>query len=262
VALLGPSPTLAALVLGVFVAMGLGAAHAISPGHGKTLVAAYVIGSRANLGHALWLGITVAVTHTAGVLILGVVTFAFTELLVPERVVGWLSVAAGLMIIALGATLIWRAWAITHAFTGTAQHHGHTHTHDGGHEDVHDHHEHVEGPHSPGSPALRRRDVALLGIIGGLIPSTSALLLLLSSVSLGHVGFGIVLIVAFGLGMALILAGISGGIVLLRHSRLLAWERWRDPRMASLGRMLPLVSGVLVIGFGILLTLQAVSAVR
>lgn len=262
VALLGPSPTLAAMFVGVFLAIALGAAHAISPGHGKTLVAAYVIGSRANIGQALWLGLTVAVTHTAGVLILGVVTYLAAELVFPERVVGWLSVAAGLTIIALGALLIRRAWMMR-ASLGTSQHHGHTHGNDSDHDALHDHPDHAKSHDNVGSAvALRRRDVALLGIIGGLIPSTSALLLLLSSVSLGQVAFGIVLIVAFGVGMALVLTSISGGIVLLRHSRLLAWERWSDPRLATIGRLVPLISGVIVIAFGIVLTTQAANTIR
>ena len=103
VALVGPELTLGAMVVGVVVAIVLGAAHAISPGHGKTLVAAYIIGTRANIGQALWLGLTVAITHTAGVLALGVATYAATEWLVPARVVGWLSVTTGVLILVMGS---------------------------------------------------------------------------------------------------------------------------------------------------------------
>jgi len=257
--LVGSTPTLAGMALGVLVALALGAAHAISPGHGKALVAAYVLGSRASIGHAMWLGMTVAVTHTAGVLVLGVLTYLATELLVPGRVVGWLSVASGLMVLALGAILFWRAWKVRGLPT-SAEHHVHPHV--GAHRPVDEHSDHaVTHDHVSALLPLRRRDVALLGIVGGLIPSTSALLLLLSSVSLGQVGFGIILIFAFGVGMALVLTGISVGIVLVRRSRLMAWQ-WRDPRLARIGQAAPLLSGVFVIAFGMVVTIQAAQSIR
>ncbi len=109
---------------------------------------------------------------------------------------------------------------------------------------------------------LRRRDVAALGVVGGLIPSGSALLLLLSSVALGQTALGVVLILAFGMGMALVLAGISTGIVLMRRSPLMGWERWRDPRLGRLARLIPLGSGVAVLVFGSFLTVEALLTLR
>jgi ABC-type nickel/cobalt efflux system permease component RcnA len=111
-------------------------------------------------------------------------------------------------------------------------------------------------------PALQKRDVAALGIVGGLIPSGSALLLLLSSVALGQVALGVVLILAFGLGMALVLAGISIGVVLMRRSPIMGWERWTDPRLRRIAAALPLLSGAIVSVFGLLLTVEALRALR
>lgn len=285
VALVGPNVSLLATLAAVVIAMGLGAFHALSPGHGKTLVAAYLIGTRANLRQGLGLGLTVAVTHTAGVLVLGVATYFATEWVVPDRVVSWLSVSTGALVIILGAILVWRSWRTRLAAGAHGHSHdlgprsGHNHDHGGGHT-------HDRGPSSsrgrrrrtragqnaapasavvsptPVSPALRHRDVAALGIVGGLIPSGSALLLLLSSIALGQTALGVVLILAFGVGMALILAGISTGVVLMRRSPVMGWERWRSPRLARFTGLVPVFSGVVVIAFGALLTYDSLQAFR
>ena len=259
VALVGRDASVAALGIGTLVAAGLGALHALSPGHGKTLVAAYLIGTRANVRQGLWLGLTVAVTHTAGVFVLGVLTYVAARSIVPDQVVRWLSVISGGLIVLLGGALVWRAWrARTVAATPAKQHshgpHGehvsHSHPH-GGVEKGHAHAVDI---------TLRRRDVAAIGVVGGLIPSGSALLLLLSSVALEQVAFGIILIVAFGVGMAVVLAGISIGIVLMRRSPVMGWEGWADPRLTRVARAIPVISGLVVMVFGLLLTFQAVQS--
>ncbi len=253
--------TLAGLVL----ASALGAIHALTPGHGKTLVAAYLVGTRANVSQGLWLGGTVAVTHTAGIFVLGLATLAFTQLVVPERVVGWLSVATGVLIVALGAVFVWRSQqlqatlepvpviasgASKRAKRAQSNPHrhgpaGHTHTHD-----------------AELTPELKRRDVAVLGVVGGLVPSGSALILLLSAVALNEIAYGLLLIVAFGVGMAAVLAGVSTGIVFLRKSAVMGWERWRDPRLRRIAVWLPTVSGLLVVSLGLFLTLDALRNLR
>ena len=136
---LGPRPTdplvalleqpldSAASMGGLLLALSLGALHAVTPGHGKTLVAAYLLGSRARMIHGVWLGTTVAVTHTAGVFVLGVAILAFTELVIPERVVGWLSVITGLLITGLGLVLVWRSRSLAQRAAG-AKTHEHSHT--------------------------------------------------------------------------------------------------------------------------------------
>ncbi len=259
VALLGQRLDLPAMLAGLFLATLLGAFHAVTPGHGKTLVAAYLVGTRANLGHGLWLGATVALTHTAGIFILGLATLAFTEWVIPERVVGWLAVATGLLIVGLGSIFVWRARSLRTALvparavgkaspkaTGRAHRHDHGQTHGSAGTQQHD-----------STPELRRRDVAVLGIVGGLVPSGSALILLLSSIALKEVVYGLLLIVAFGFGMAVVLVGVSTGIVLLRRTPVMGWERWRDPRLRPLAMWLPTMSGLFVVGLGLFLTLEA-----
>jgi ABC-type nickel/cobalt efflux system permease component RcnA len=285
VALVGPEVTPAAMLLGVMVALGLGALHAVSPGHGKTLIAAYLIGTRANVRQGLWLGVTVAVTHTAGVFLLGVATYFATEWVIPDRIVSWLAVATGGLITVLGTMLLWRAWRIwrsrssadphEHGISGSHSHGaagGHSHSGDGRGADRKRRQRKDPACSQPTPkaalvpdalvPALQKRDVAALGIVGGLIPSGSALLLLLSSVALGQVALGVVLILAFGLGMALVLAGISVGVVLMRRSPIMGWERWTDPRLRRIAAALPLLSGAIVSVFGLLLTVEALRALR
>jgi ABC-type nickel/cobalt efflux system permease component RcnA len=197
-----------------------------------------------------------------------------TEWIIPDRIVSWLSVATGLLILGLGAILVWRAWATRRVISGHEHgaHGGHEHGHDQGAQGGHEHgrdqraadgHEHPHAGHAHlALPTLRHRDVAALGIVGGLVPSGSALLLLLSSIALGQVALGVVLIVAFGAGMAIVLAGISMGVVLLRRSSFERRGRWRDPRLARLASAVPVVSGLVVIAFGLVVTVQALASLR
>ena len=296
VALIGPELTPLAIVLAIFVALGLGALHAISPGHGKTLIAAYLIGTRSNVAQALWLGLTVAITHTTGVFLLGVATYLATEWVVPDRIVSWLTVATGALVLLFGISLVWRTWNAQKAVGATRG--GHEHPQAPGMEHSHEGastHSHAPATASGGScshsqrrdkrrrrretapetiathespnpmPAtltLRRREVAALGVVGGLIPSGSALLLLLSSVALGQVALGVILIVAFGVGMALVLAGIATGVVLMHRSSIGRWERLRDSRVQRVIAAAPLLSGALVSIFGLLLTVEAIRTLR
>ena len=270
VALLGNRLDLLSSFVGLLLATFLGAVHALTPGHGKTLVAAYLVGSRADIRHGFFLGGTVAVTHTAGIFVLGLATLAFTELIVPEQIVSWLAVATGVLIVVLGAIFVWRAQqlrvdmeAITTATAGsTRKDRSKRHSHGPGGAHSHDHdHDHDDDAHSV-TPQLQRRDVAILGIVGGLVPSGSALILLLSSIALGEVAYGLLLIVAFGLGMAAVLIGITVGIVLLRRTPVMSWERWRSPRLRTVAVWLPTVSGLIVVALGLFLTLEALSNLR
>ncbi len=242
--------TAGAALVAVLVALGLGAVHAASPGHGKTLVAAYVVGTSASIPQALWLGLTVAVTHTAGVLLLAIGTWFAAEWFAPDLLVRWLGVATGVLILGMGAVLVWRGW-----LTRT-----HARVHDGDDPHTHDHGHPHPHPHAHGGSGrldLRTRDVAALGIVGGLVPSGSALILLLSSITLGQLALGVVLIVAFGVGMALVLVGIAAGVVLVRRTSFARGPRWRDPRMARLAGALPVLAGLGVVALGAILTWDA-----
>jgi ABC-type nickel/cobalt efflux system permease component RcnA len=239
------SPALVALAL--LLAAGLGAAHAISPGHGKTLVAAYLVGSRGTIRQAAALGLAVAATHTAGVLVLGVLVLLGGELFLPERIIGWLTVVSGAMMAALGAALIWRA---TQRRRGSS--HSHPHPHEHPHTHPHPHRQPIE-------PALTVRGAALLGMAGGMVPSASALIVLLAAVTTGRLVFGLALIGAFGAGMALVLGGIAV-VTTVAHGWLSRRLGSARPRLLTwLGGLVPVGSGMVVAGVGVVLTLTAVS---
>jgi nickel/cobalt exporter len=258
--LVGGELSPAIVVLAFLLAAGLGAAHALSPGHGKTLVAAYLVGSRGTVRQATALGLTVAATHTAGVLVLGGLVLVAGELFLPETVIGWLTITSGGLMAVLGAVLLWKAVARR---AGGADHdHGHDHEHDHGHDhggaDASGGHSHQHRPHGAAAgPTLTVRSVALRGMAGGMVPSASALIVLLAAVTTGRLVFGLALIVAFGTGMAVVLGGLAvittvarewlGHRAGLRHS---------GPVRTALG-LLPIGSGMLVLGIGLAIALGA-----
>ena len=174
-------------LIGIAVAFGLGAMHAMSPGHGKTIVAAYLVGSRGTFKHAMFLGAMVTFTHTASVFLLGFVTLFLSKYVLPEKLFPILGAISGLSIVWVGTMLFFRRLrARGHASRSltciTIDHdhaHGHVHDHGDGHS-----HSHVpEGEITMGS-------LIALGASGGLVPCPSALVVLLSAISLGRVGLG------------------------------------------------------------------------
>jgi len=168
-------------------------------------------------------------------------TLVASEYFVPERVIGWLAVVAGATIVLLGAGLL----AQQLSRRGSNHDHAHGHGHDHGHD------------HPSPSMALTPRRLVGLGLVGGLVPSASALLVLLLAITLDRVAFGLALIVAFGAGMAIVLAAISASIVVLRD-RASGWMA--APWLARIGRRLPALSAVAVLVLGIVVTVQAVAA--
>jgi nickel/cobalt exporter len=252
--LVGGELSPALVLLAFLLAAGLGAAHALSPGHGKTLVAAYLVGSRGTVRQAMTLGLTVAVTHTAGVLVLGALVLVAGELFLPEIVIGWLTIVSGGLIAVLGAALLWKA-AVARLAGDRGRDHDHLHDHGHSHGRGHSH-QHGPAASGPG-PALTVRSVALLGMAGGLVPSASALIVLLAAVTTGRLVFGLALIAAFGVGMAAVLGGLAVVTALARD--------WLGDRAAvrhsgavrsALG-LLPIGSGMLVLGIGLAIALGA-----
>jgi nickel/cobalt transporter (NicO) family protein len=265
-----------ALLLGsLLVAVGLGAAHALSPGHGKTIMAAYLVGTRGTTRQALALGLAVTVSHTLGVLALAAITLAAANVLPPERLYPILGVASGALVIAIGASLLLRRARDLRAHAGGGADHGddhdhghaHGHEHDRGHDHPHgdaDPHGHAH-PHPGGAggadaavAGVSWRSLFALGLSGGLVPSASALILLLGSIATGRVGYGLVLVVAFGVGMALVLSGV--GLALVHASRLAT----RLPAARALGQRWTIVQVAvagLVVVLGIVLTSQALTQV-
>jgi nickel/cobalt exporter len=228
------------LLLLLVAAFGWGALHALSPGHGKSMVAAYLVGTRGSVRDAIALGATVTVTHTAGVVALGVVALALSAFILPEDLYPWLNLTAGLMVVAVGAQVLRRRLR-----TARAADHGHTHAHD------HDHHHHGPGGHDHAATASRGSILAL-GASAGLIPCPTALVVLLGAISQHRLGLGLVLIVAFSAGLAATLTGI--GIAVVHASRALA-------RLSVPGRFAgsaSAVSAALIVVIGAVLTAQAI----
>jgi nickel/cobalt transporter (NicO) family protein len=244
-ALIGGDLTPLAMAGALLLALALGAAHAISPGHGKTLVAAYLIGSRGSMRHAATLGFTVAATHTAGVFVLGAATLLIGQFLVPERVIEWLSIGSGTVVVVLGAGLVVRA--LRSGRPSPEHAHGHPHSH----EHSHPH------PHGHASGELRRRNVVALGLAGGMVPSASALIVLLVAITTGRLLFGMVLIVAFGAGMAIVLGGLAVVTTVVRASVRTPSAISSHPLARSFVRRIPLVSGLAVTIAGLAVTIGA-----
>jgi ABC-type nickel/cobalt efflux system permease component RcnA len=214
---------LSALVILASLAAALfwGAAHALSPGHGKTIVAAYLVGKRGSAKDAAALGAIVTVTHTIGVFALGLVTLGLSQWIVPDRLYPWINLTAGLMVVGIGIGVL----------RSRARHHHHDHHHE-------HHHEH--------------RSLLAVGVSGGLLPCPSALVVLLAAISLHRVGYGLLLIVAFSLGLALSITGL--GLVAVTARRVFARRSFEGAVL----RALPVVSAMVIIVAGVAMTVRAV----
>jgi nickel/cobalt transporter (NicO) family protein len=245
------------LSLGIVLASFLiaafwGAAHALTPGHGKALVAGYLIGTRGRPRDAVLLGATVTATHTAGVFALGLVTLALSQFIVPETLYPWLTLVSGVLVVAVGASVF------RHRLRGARHphhhhhhhHHENDHDHDQHHHHHHEHHHHGEA-HRPDS-ALTRRGILGVGVAAGLLPCPSALVVLLSAIALHRVGFGLALIVAFSLGLAATITGIGLVAVLARRAF------GRLSLDGPVVRALPAVSALVILGVGVALTARAI----
>jgi nickel/cobalt exporter len=223
-----------------------GAAHALSPGHGKTIVTAYLVGQRGTPWHAALLGLIVTVTHTVGVFALGLVTLALSQLVVPEHLYPWLNLASGILVVSIGASVLTARWrhARAHAHGREHDHHHHHHHHHHGHD-----HAPAEGP--------GLRSLLAVGVSGGLLPCPSALVVLLGAISLHRVGFGLLLIVAFSVGLAASITGI--GLVAVLAKRVFA--RAGSGLDGRLLRLLPAASAAVIVAAGVLMTVHALPKV-
>jgi ABC-type nickel/cobalt efflux system permease component RcnA len=260
--------TLPVILLSLVLALGFGAIHALEPGHGKTFVAAYFVGVKGTVHQALGLGLIVATTHTIGVLAIGLVTLVGSQYILPEKLYPYLSLASGLMILALGVRLIaaraggLRAWRRLASVVRRGP--------DRDHEHVHDHdHPHSHEP-APGAPPWK--SLLALGLADGLTPSPSALIVLLAAVSLDRIGLGLLLIVAFSVGLATVLTLVSLALIYVR--RFLQWLgerkgiRGSSPQggwitgagSAALLHLAPLGGAVALIAVGAVLTARALAA--
>jgi nickel/cobalt transporter (NicO) family protein len=226
---LGAGVVLVSLLIAAF----WGAAHALTPGHGKALVAGYLVGSRGQPRHAVLLGALVTVTHTAGVFALGFVTLLLSRFIVPERLYPWLTLTSGLLVVGVAVSVFWSRWRHRRAH---ALGHGHHH-----------HHRHAE--------AHDLRGLLGIGVAAGLLPCPSALVVLLSAIALHRVGFGLTLIVAFSVGLAATITSI--GLLAVLARRAFGRVSFDGP----LVRALPAVSALVILAVGIGITVNALPEV-
>jgi nickel/cobalt transporter (NicO) family protein len=215
------------IVASIGAALFWGMAHALSPGHGKTIVTAYLVGQRGTPRHAALLGLIVTATHTLGVFALGAVTLLLSQFIVPDRLYPWLNLVSGLLVVGIGATVL-RARV-------RRRRHQHQHHHD--------------------QQELSLRSLVAVGISGGLLPCPSALVVLLAAISLHRVAFGLLLVVAFSAGLAVTITGIGLVAVLARSAfRRVSFER----RIVGL---LPTASALVILVAGILMTVHALPGI-
>jgi nickel/cobalt exporter len=225
--------TVGFVLLSLVLALFWGAAHALEPGHGKAIVAGYLVGARGRPRDAVLLGLIVTVSHTLGVFALGLVTLALSEFIVPDQLYPWLNLVAGLLVVGVGvAVLRSRLHDWLHAQLGG---HGHPHDHEHGHS-----HEPRVG-----------RGLLGVGVSGGIIPCPTALVVLLAAISLQRIGYGLVLILAFSVGLAATVTAI--GFVAVTARRAFA----RTGLDGRLVRALPAISAVVVVALGLVMTARA-----
>jgi ABC-type nickel/cobalt efflux system permease component RcnA len=239
------------LIVMLLAALGWGALHALSPGHGKAMVAAYLIGTRGTSRDAVLLGMTVTVTHTIGVFALGLVTLALSQYILPEQLYPWLTLVSGLMVVAVGGAVL-----RSRLRRRSGEAHGHAHDHGDAHGHAHEH-RHEHGPAHSHVPDRRLGTAGLLsmGAAAGLLPCPSALVVLLAAISQHEVALGMLLILAFSLGLAGTLTALGIAVV---HARRFLPRRVVTSRVAAL---LPALSAVLVIAIGLVLAARAVPGV-
>ena len=282
------------VLLAIGISLIWGAMHALTPGHGKTIVGAYLVGSRGTFKHAVYLGLTTTITHTLGVFALGLITLFAAQYILPERLYPWMTLFSGLFVVGIGINLLlsrFRSSGLTaqvsktkariagarpaqalvfqhhHAEGATHQHqyalnssriHAHDHGHSHPHSQAGHHHDHDRANHShmpPGADGATRpltwRSLLALGVSGGLIPCPSALIVLLGAIALNRIGFGLILVLAFSLGLAVTLTAI--GMMFIYAGRL--FERF--PTRGGTMRLLPVISALFVSLIGAAIVFRA-----
>jgi len=290
---------LSTLLFAIGVSFIWGAMHAMTPGHGKTIVGAYLVGSRGTMKHAVYLGLTTTITHTLGVFALGLITLFAAKYIVPEKLFPWMTLLSGLFVVGIGVNLAWSRFSsselgdwlqglktslpgsrqtyvpalqnisavnaghehkyVLHAQHGQFHAHDHDHVH---HHEVHDHnhdhhgHDHNHADHSHMPPeAITWRSLLALGISGGIIPCPSALVVLLGAIALNKIGFGLVLVLAFSLGLAGALTAI--GMTFIYAGRLFN----RFPSQGRIIQILPVLSALFVSAIGVAISLKALTEI-
>lgn len=289
--------TLPTILLALGISFVWGAMHAMSPGHGKTIVGAYLVGSRGTIKHAMYLGLTTTITHTLGVFALGLITLFASQYIVPETLYPWMSLLSGLFVVGIGLNLFVqrfkssdvRGWlgklkpglpvlqpayssalqstkakqpAQKHRFvlSATQKHsHDHVHPHEHDHHTAHHNHRHGDHDHNHSDHShtppqeITWRSLLALGISGGLIPCPSALVVMLGAIALNRIGFGLILVLIFSLGLAGALTAI--GMIFIYAGRF--FERF--PSQGKVLQLLPVVSALVVSAIGVAISIKALA---
>ncbi len=245
------------LLSAALIAASLGALHALEPGHGKTVVAAYLVGSRGTARHAVLLGIVVTAAHTAGVYLLGAATLYASRYIVPEQLYPWLGTISGLSVVGLGVFIFLRHW------TGETGEHSHAPG------ELHSHWFLSVLKQATFKPAaqparvktihrqMSLRELCILGVTGGIVPCPAALVVLLSAFSLHRIGFGLFLITAFSFGLAAVLVAV--GLMMVYGKRMLSA---RLPAGNAALRYLPLLSSTFMMFLGVGITTSAIASTQ
>jgi ABC-type nickel/cobalt efflux system permease component RcnA len=274
--------TLPTLLLALAVAVVWGAMHALTPGHGKTIVGAYLVGTRGTWKHALYLGLTTTITHTLGVFALGLITLFAAQYIVPETLYPWMSLLSGLFVVGIGLNLVlsrWKSSGIKFAIFNRAEHplepvfeHSHTQSSDRSHKYVlaasqgsahvhthshgHAHYDHTHEGHSHMPPEeITWRSLLALGISGGLVPCPSALVVLLGAIALNKIGFGLILVFAFSVGLAGALT--ATGLLFIYAGKLFS----RFPSQGRIIGLVPVLSALFVTAIGAAIIWKALAEV-
>ncbi|HEY8292396.1 MAG TPA: hypothetical protein VIG44_07905, partial [Thermomicrobiales bacterium] len=261
-----PATDLSFTLTGLGIAMLLGALHALTPGHGKTLVAAYMIGSRGRIRDAVTLGGVVTLTHTGSVIAVGLVTLVFSRAVAPDRFLPWIEVLGSLAIVGLGlalmpgrisSALLYRHLARSR-MPSLSLLEDHVHVHEDGTR--HSHGWFGATPHEhPTATKPDLRSLLIIGFGGGIIPCPDALAILLIAVAAGHIITGIVIILGFSVGLAAVLTGLGVLLTTVSVSRLVPG---RLIGMAGISRWLPVVSAGMIVAIGLSGLWRAIATVR
>ncbi len=243
---------IALVALALALAVAFGAWHALLPGHGKTLMAAYMVGSGAKVRQAVAVGSAVAIMHTASVLGLGLLVLSLEQTFRPETLYPWLGLLSGLVAIGLGVyLLVARLTAWSAAREGDDHHHREADVHDG---DANAHvHAGVKHSHAlpPGVSPTSRRGLFALALAGGILPSPSALLVMLAAIESHRVFYGLALIIAFSVGLAAALIAIGLGAYRAREAM--------SRRLSTFwGRLVPVLSAAAIVGVGAFLAVRGI----
>lgn len=232
-------------LLAALISAGLGALHALEPGHGKTIVAAYLVGSRGTAKHAFLLGMIVTAAHTVGVYLLGAITIYAQKYILPERIYPFLGVLSGVLIAGMGCYLLLQR------YLGAEFSHTHNYAVAAGDE-------FEKAPQARPSRTVSARQLVVLGITGGIVPCPAALVVLLSAVALHRTVFGLYLIVAFSLGLAVVLIGM--GMITVYAGRLMSRFHLEGP---FIQKWLPMGSAAMItfLGCGIALRSLATAGI-